>query len=153
MFARRKGEDRAVKKPQAPDAWNSRGANYAVSEAHKFGPSLAKLLRLARPLPADSCLDIGTGAGHTAAALARLTQHVVGLDLSNGMLRAARELYGEIPNLEFVRAPAQATELRAASFAIITARHTLHHHPDPVATLREAARLLIPGGRLVIVDR
>lgn len=134
------------------EAWGRRGAHYAESAPHRSGPSLAKLVALARPQAHDSCLDLGTGAGHTAAALAERAAHVVGLDLSAEMLRAARALYGARPNLEFVQAPAHATGLPSGSFDLITARHTLHHHPDPAATLSEAARLLKPGGRLVIVD-
>ena len=134
----------------AARTWSARGPSYATSEVHKGGPSLAKLLALARPHPDDRCLDLGTGAGHTAAALAEHAAHVVGLDMSSGMLRAARELYGSVANLEFVVAPAHDTGL--SGFDLITARHTLHHHTDLTATLGEAARLLKPGGRLVIVD-
>lgn len=134
------------------DAWNTRGEWYASSSVHQLGPSLPKLLALARPGPNDHCLDIGTGTGHTAAALAEYAAHVVGLDLSEGMLRTAHELYGERKTLTFYHAPADNSGLEARSFDLITARHTLHHHPDVTATLAEAARLLKPGGRLVIVD-
>ena len=133
-------------------AWDSRGDGYASSAVHRYGPSLPKLLALARPQPTDRCLDLGTGTGHTAAALADYAAHVVGLDLSAGMLRSARELYGKRKNLEFRHAPAHDTGLTLSSFDLVTARHTLHHHPDPGATLREVTRLLKPGGRLVVVD-
>ncbi len=133
------------------EGWSARGASYAASLLHKEVPSLAKLLALARPNLADHCLDIGTGTGHTAAAFAEHAAQVVGLDVAAGMLQAAGELY-QRPNLEFIQAPAQDTGLTSKSFDLITARHTLHHHPDPAATLTEAARLLKPGGRLVIAD-
>lgn len=133
-------------------AWDSRGAGYASSAVHRHGPSLPKLLALARPQKTDICLDLGTGTGHTAAALADGAAHVVGLDLSAGMLSAARELYGDRENLSFVHAPAHDTGLAPGRFDLVTARHTLHHHPDLGATLREVARLLKPGGRLVVVD-
>ncbi len=133
------------------NAWSARSTSYATSELHKSGPSLVKLLALARPNVGDVCLDLGTGTGHTAAALAEHAAQVIGLDVSTGMLRAAGELYRR-PNLEFIQAPAQETGLPSESFDIITARHTLHHHPDLAATLAEAARLLKPGGRLVIAD-
>ncbi|HEX7022614.1 MAG TPA: class I SAM-dependent methyltransferase [Trueperaceae bacterium] len=110
------------------------------------------MLALARPGPADACLDVGTGAGHTAAALARLAGRVVGLDPAVGMLRAAAAAYGQLANLEFVEGWGDATGLPGGSFDIVTARHTLHHHASVPNTLREVARVLKPGGRLVIVD-
>ena len=50
------------------------------------------------------------------------------------------------------RTDAAATGLPAGAFDLVSARHTLHHHDDPDATLREARRLLRPGGRFVLVD-
>ncbi len=134
------------------DGWSRQGNHYASSEVHKRGPSLSKLLALARPGRDDVCLDLGTGTGHTAAALAAYAAQIIGLDVSKGMLRSAQDLYGKLGNLEFVLAPAHDTGLETGSFDLITARHTLHHHPDAVATLAEASRLLKPGGRMVIVD-
>jgi len=136
----------------AATTWSSRGAHYRASAPHKSGPSLPKLLALARPTPQDVCLDLGTGAGHTAALLAQYSHKVVGLDPAEGMLREARETYGHLAGLEFVLGTGAATGFAEGTFDLVTARHTLHHHPDVGATLREVARVMKPGGRLVIVD-
>ncbi len=135
-----------------PSPWSERGARYASSLPHASGPSLPKLLALARPMRGDLCLDIGTGAGHTAAQLARYAQHVIALDPAEGMLKEARRLYGELGNLEFALASAEDTGLKGGTFDLVTARHTLHHHADLPATLAETFRLLKPGGRFVVVD-
>ena len=82
------------------DAWSKLGDNYAASNVHKFGLSLAKLIALARPTANDICLDVGTGAGHTAAALAQTAKKVYGLDPSEGMRKAAQESYRQLGNLE-----------------------------------------------------
>ena len=137
---------------QVADAWSQRGADYAESAPHKFGPSLPKLLELARPLPKDVCLDVGAGTGHTAAALAPFVKKVYGLDPAEGMLAAARAAYGHLNNLEFVPGTSENTGFENDTFDIVTARHTLHHHPSMPRTLAELGRVLKPGGRLVIVD-
>lgn len=133
-------------------AWSELGSNYASSEVHKQGPSLFKLLELARANPNDTCLDIGTGTGHTAAALAKTAKYVYGLDPSVGMRQAATELYSGISNLEFVDGTSENTNYPNNHFDIVTARHTLHHHPSMPKTLTEIKRVLKPGGRLIIVD-
>jgi SAM-dependent methyltransferase len=137
---------------QTADAWSKLGDNYAASNVHKFGPSLAKLISLARPNEHDVCLDIGTGAGHTAAALAQTAKKVYGLDIAEGMLKAARESYRHLENLEFVPGSSEETGFPDNTFDIVTARHTLHHHPSMPKTLPEIKRVLKPNGRLVMVD-
>lgn len=146
---------RLAAQPEAAGAaagWASRGPAYAASAVHEAGPSLPRLLALARPQAGDRCLDLGTGAGHTAARLAALAAEVIALDPEAGMLASARQRYGQLPNLRFVQAAGDATGLADGSVDVVTARHTLHHHRDPSATLREVARVLRPGGRFVLVD-
>lgn len=137
---------------QVAEAWSRLGENYAVSAPHKFGASLPKLIALARPTADDVCLDIGTGTGHTAAQLARTAKKVYGLDPSEGMRRAAQEAYGHLDNLELIPGTSGDTGFSDDTFDIVTARHTLHHHPSMPRTLTEIKRILKPGGRLVIVD-
>lgn len=133
-------------------SWSKLGQNYAESTPHKHGLSLAKLVALARPQPTDVCLDVGTGTGHTAAALAPQARKVYGLDPSKGMRQAAKDTYGHLKNIEFVDGTSEATGFDEATFDIITARHTLHHHPNIENTMLELFRVLKPRGRLVIVD-
>lgn len=133
-------------------SWSKLGSNYAESTVHKSGPSMAKLIQLARPNSTDLCLDIGTGTGHTAAELAKYAHKVYGLDPSNGMRQAAIEHYGGISNLEFVDGTSEKTNFADNSFDIVTARHTLHHHPSMSKTLAEIYRILKPNGRFVLVD-
>ena len=137
---------------QVAEAWSHLGENYAVSAPHKFGASLPKLVALAKPTTDDVCLDIGTGTGHTAAQLARTSKKVYGLDPSEGMRQAAQDTYGHLGNLELVSGTSEDTGFSSDTFDLVTARHTLHHHPSMPRTLTEIKRVLKPGGRLVIVD-
>lgn len=137
---------------QTANAWSNLGQNYASSAPHKSGPSISKLLALARAQKDDICLDVGTGTGHTAAALAPFVKEVYGLDPSEGMRKAAEEIYGDIGNLKFVAGSSETTGFPDNHFDIVTARHTLHHHPNIGKTMLELKRILKPGGRLIIVD-
>ena len=133
-------------------SWSKLGQNYAESASHKHGISLPKLVALARPQKTDRCLDVGTGTGHTAAALAKYAGHVYGLDPSEGMRQAAQDMYGYLENISWVDGTSEATGFNDESFDIVAARHTLHHHPNIKKTLLELSRLLKANGRLVIVD-
>lgn len=132
--------------------WAARGAAYAASEVHRLGPSLPRIAGLVRPLRSDLILDLGTGTGHTAAFLARWCDHVTGVDPEPGMLRAALHAYGDRPELAFVEGSGQDLPFADGHFDVVVARHTLHHHPDVPATLREVHRVLRAGGRFVLVD-
>ena len=132
--------------------WADRGAAYAASEVHRLGPSLPKVAALLRPRREDRIVDVGTGTGHTAAYLARWSDHVTGVDPEPDMLGAARHAYGDLPGLAFAHGAGEALPFPDNAFDGAVARHTLHHHVDVEATLREVHRVLRPGGRLVLVD-
>ncbi len=137
---------------QTAASWSKLGDNYATSIVHKSGPSLAKLIQLARPQSTDLCLDIGTGTGHTAAELAKYAHKVWGLDPSHGMRLAAEKIYADIDNLGFIDGTSEKTGFPDDCFDIVTARHTLHHHPSMPNTLAEIYRILKANGRFVLVD-
>lgn len=75
---------------------------------------------------------------------------MAGVDLSPEMLAIARE---RLPTcVRLVLADAAALPFRSRSFQIATSTSSLHHWPDPQAGLREIARVLRPGGTLVLTD-
>jgi ArsR family transcriptional regulator len=96
--------------------------------------------------------DLGCGTGQVAAAIAPFVGRVVAVDRSHDMLQAARRRLREHANVDVRRGELEAlpiadAELDAASLLLV-----LHHLPDPAAVLAEAARVLKPGGRLLICD-
>ena len=94
--------------------------------------------------------DLGTGTGTVARGLAQRGALVTGLDVSEDMLEAARELAtGARLHMDFVRAPAENTGLLPESFDLVVAGQCWHWFDRPAAA-REVSRLLAPGGRLVI---
>lgn len=129
-------------------------AAYVSSEGHARGDDLAILVELARPAPADRALDIATGGGHAALALAPLVSEVVATDLTVEMLEAARAFIAEqgARNVRFEVADAEQLPFPDASFDIVTSRIAPHHFPQPERFVREAARVLRLGGRFVLDD-
>lgn len=127
---------------------------YAVSRVHARGASLGRLVELAEVEPGQSILDVATAAGHTALALAQRGAHALGLDLTPEMLDVARRLARErgLTNVEFGLGDAEALPVEDNSFDRVTCRIALHHFPNPAQATREMARVLKPGGRLVLVD-
>ncbi len=125
------------------------------SESHARGADLDRLLTLAAPEPQWIALDIATGGGHTAIALAPYVARMVALDLTPEMLGAAEEHAGErgVPGIEFVLGDAESLPFEDGTFDLVTCRIAAHHFPHVGAFLAEVARVLVPGGRFVLQDQ
>ena len=101
--------------------------------------------------------DIGTGTGILALELAELGLDVVGLDLSAGMLETARQKWNAVQSdspgsVEFREGDAHALPLDDASVDATFAHMVLHSLAEPAQAIDEMARVVRPGGRIVIVD-
>ena len=129
-------------------------AAYVTSAGHAGGPDLEQLLAWGRKRAAARVLDIATGAGHTALAFSRFTPSVVAVDLTLPMLRAARDFAARegAGAVRFLAADAEALPFREGSFGTVTCRLAAHHFPALLPELREVARVLRPGGSLLVQD-
>ncbi|HKV43918.1 MAG TPA: methyltransferase domain-containing protein [bacterium] len=127
---------------------------YAVSAFHSHSEGLGELLRLAAPTSEARALDVATGTGFTALALAPRVDRVVGLDLTLGMVREARRLAADrgVFNLTLCLGDAEALPFRSRAFDIVTCRVAAHHFPDLPGALAEMARVVKTGGRVVLDD-
>ena len=136
------------------EKFGAAAARYAASDYHGGGMDLAAMLAAAEPSGQERVLDLGSGAGHTALAFAPRVREVVGLDLTQPMLDEAAALAAQrgIRNVRFERGDAMAMPFPDACFDLVTCRQCAHHFERPVSALREVARVLRPGGCLVVVD-
>lgn len=102
--------------------------------------------------PAMVVGDLGCGTGQISRVLAPHVARVIGVDGSPDMLQAARSRSKGVTNVDFrignlESLPVKDGELDAAIMALV-----LHHVPDPATALAESARVLEPGGRLLVID-
>ena len=127
---------------------------YVKSRDHAAGDDLRSLLRWAEARIPGTALDIATGGGHTALALAGVTGRVVATDLTVPMLCAARAFIRNqrVANVTFVAGDAEGLPFKNERFELVTCRIAPHHFPDVPSAVREVARVLKPGGSFFLVD-
>src|SRR5690349_2768087 len=108
---------------------------------------------LDRSIPGDARIaDVGCGTGQMALFLATADRIVVGADLTRASLELAedaRRRYG-VSRATFVETDLRAPGLRAGAFDVVYSSGVLHHTPDPRASFAAVARLVRPGGVLVV---
>lgn len=141
-------------KQQVRRQFGAAASRYLTSAIHAAGADLALLPEVAGLTGAEEVLDVATATGHTALALAPCARRVVGVDLTPEMLAVAREQAERrgIANATFVEGDAEDLPFPPESFDVVTCRIAAHHFPAVDRFCREAARVLRPGGRLVVVD-
>jgi ArsR family transcriptional regulator len=96
--------------------------------------------------------DLGCGTGETAAAVAPFVTRVIAVDRSGDMLHAARRRLRDQPNVDVRRGELEALPIDDRDLDAAIVMLVLHHTPDPAAALREAARVLRPGGAVLLCD-
>lgn len=113
----------------------------------------AALLRLVKDRPLGHLLDVGTGTGRMAEIFSPLAREITALDRSPEMLRIARaKLADRGITVDLVQGDFAALPLAPQSVDTIVMHQVLHFAHEPARAIAEAARVLRPGGRLLIVD-
>lgn len=114
----------------------------------------AAIERAAGPGPFQRVVDLGTGSGRMLTLLGKRAKMSVGLDLSHNMLNIARSNVAKagLDKVELRHGDIFATRLPAQSADLVLVHQVLHYLVDPHAAVIEAARLVSPSGKLLIVD-
>jgi len=108
---------------------------------------------LAALLPATwTVADFGSGTGNTADIIGPFVREVILIDQSSTMLAAARHRLAERTNVRFVESAVDRVPLADASVDAATCLLVLHHLAEPASALREMARVIRPGGVVLVLD-
>ena len=136
-----------------PAAYGRMGAALSFGQDPRWRRAL---LDAVDPRPGQRVLDVATGTGLVAFGLAGRGAQVVGLDQSEHMLSGARRRLDAHPELGgrliFVQGEAEHLPFAAAEFDALTFTYLLRYVDDRLATVRELARVVKPGGRIGMVE-
>jgi ubiquinone/menaquinone biosynthesis C-methylase UbiE len=113
----------------------------------------ARLQQFVTPRGDERALDVGTGVGAVAFALAPLVDEVVAVDAEPVLLERARERVEEFPNVSLVQGDATALPVSVSGFDLSCCVRVLHHIARPELVVAELVRVTRPGGHLLVVDQ
>jgi ubiquinone/menaquinone biosynthesis C-methylase UbiE len=130
----------------------ARTAERIVARQDRRAELLAREVRdFVEPHADGRALDVGTGAGALAFALAPLVREVVGVDPVPELLALARAR--ALPNTRFVEGDGEALGFPSSHFDLSGTHRTLHHVARPERVVAELARVTRPGGHVLVVDQ
>lgn len=136
-----------------PDSYDRVGAVMSFGQDPRWR---GRLVDFIDPRPGMRILDVATGTGMVAFAHARRGARVVGLDQSQAMLGRARARLAVTPGaddlLSFRLGEAEALPFCDGEFDALSFTYLLRYVDDPLATMRELARVVKPGGRIGMVE-
>lgn len=142
------------KKAQVQDYFSRTAQNYVASLSHGTGGDLKRLIELGEWEKQQQALDIATGGGHAALAIAPHVAQVMITDLTPLMLEKARTflLSQGVKNAQFQVADAEQLPFADATFDRVTCRIAPHHFPNIAKAVQEVARVLKQDGLFLLID-
>ena len=134
--------------------FGQRASEYRLSTTHGNPVDLERMINLIKPTSDDIALDVATGGGHTAIALAKFVNQVVAIDITPEMLAEAEMASNQesISNIEFRMEDVHKFNISDSQFNIVASRFAVHHFSDVKRALMEMCRVLKPGGKFYILD-
>jgi ubiquinone/menaquinone biosynthesis C-methylase UbiE len=140
----------------ASESFRQKGADWDEMRALDLPAQAVEsaLLALVPPGPEGRLLDIGTGTGRVLELLAPRVREALGVDASKAMLALAR---ARLSGPGFAHCAVRLADmyrlpLADRGFDTVVLQMVLHHAEDPEGAVREATRVLAPGGRLLVID-
>jgi SAM-dependent methyltransferase len=136
------------------DQFTRQATPFANAAAMRDEEALRLLVEFSGAGTNDTVLDVACGPGLVVAAFARACRHATGIDLTPAMIDKAREHAAALglPNVGWRVGNVLPLPFPNRAFSVVVSRFAFHHFPDPLAVLREMARVCARPGRIVIAD-
>lgn len=134
--------------------YGARARDYVASAVHSSGADLDQIEAELRGRSTARVLDLGCGGGHVSYRAAPHVAAVVACDVTASMLEAVAATAAErgLANITVQQGAAEALPFPDAAFDVVLCRFTTHHWQDMESGLRQARRVLKPGGSGVFID-
>lgn len=134
--------------------FGDRACAYLSSSVHAEGQEFAQLRERLKGMASARVLDLGCGAGHLSFRISDLVEEVVAYDLLPKMLEVVVEAASErgLNNVRTKQGVAESLPFADDSFDMVCSRFSAHHWRDVGLALREARRVLKPGGVAAFID-
>jgi ArsR family transcriptional regulator len=125
-----------------------------IASHEQYGETLEDLVATLNLQQVTTALEIGPGEGYLLHALSQRFQQVIGLDVSEAMLNKASSKVAELNlnNIDLLHGDCQLALDQAVQADLVTCNMVLHHVPAPKEIFNHSAKLLKPGGCLLITD-
>jgi ubiquinone/menaquinone biosynthesis C-methylase UbiE len=136
-------------------AFTDQSRGFSVDgETYADAEGLAWMLKDLPVSPDAEALDVATGTGEFARALAPHVAKVIGLDATDAMMAQGKKFLEQagIENVAFRKGVVQELPFEDESFDIVSSRYAFHHFADPKPVISEMARVCKAGGHVIIVD-
>lgn len=136
------------------DQFTRQAAPFANSAGMRDEEALRLVVEFSRASPDDTVLDVACGPGLVVAAFAKACRHATGIDLTPAMIDKAREHAAALglTNVDWRVGNVLPLSFADGSFSVVVSRFAFHHFPDPLAVLREMARVCARPGHIVVTD-
>ena len=135
------------------DRWSRTAGLLAELEESRRPDLTEHVRRFVQPAGDERALDVGTGTGALAFALAPYVAEVVAVDRSPELLEEARRRAGPFPDVTFVEGDATDLDIVTGSFDLAGCARTLHHVHRPELVVAELTRVTRPGGHVLVIDQ
>jgi ubiquinone/menaquinone biosynthesis C-methylase UbiE len=142
------------KKARVQAYFSRTAANYVTSPSHRTGSDLQRLIELGEWDASLHAIDIATGGGHTALAVAPHVAQITVTDFTPAMLEQAKAFLSAqgVTNAQYRIADAEQLPFNDNSFDRATCRIAPHHFPNVSQAVNEIARVLKPHGLFLLID-